>query len=372
MCLTIGVLASALPAIAQETRADVIAEEQAEKATRLRPYEPSRAQRLITRGLRGFTAPPPGFYPTFGSIYSGGGFALGPGYRRYYGDRSTLDARGLYSIRSYKLAELGTNSPGHAGGRVDLYARAGWLDATQVSFYGLGPDSSKDNRTSFRLRERSAIGGIRTRPLPWLVFGAAVSFEDFTTSTLGPAADPTYVHSTASAGIDWRPSAGYARRGGLYALEYHNYADSRDTFSFDRIDAEVVQHIPILRENWVLSFRGAVQTTLDAGDIPYFMLPSLGSGSTLRGYGSWRFRDRHSELFSVEWRWIPNRLGLDMAIFYDAGKVASRREDLDFDGLKSDVGIGARFHGPAATPFRVELARGSEGLRLVFSGGPAF
>jgi hypothetical protein len=115
-----------------------------------------------------------------------------------------------------------------------------------------------------------------------------------------------------------------------------------------------------------------MRTILDDGVVPYYLLPSLGSGSSLRAYGSWRYRDRHSELFSAEWRWIPSRLGLDMAIFYDAGKVASRRSDLDFRGLKRDIGIGARFHGPAATPLRIELAHGGEGMRLVFAGGPAF
>jgi outer membrane translocation and assembly module TamA len=226
--------------------------------------------------------------------------------------------------------------------------------------------------------------------VPWTVGTFAVAYEDFAirrgTGTKPPVqlayssmtapglgANPTYLHSTASGAIDWRPSEGYARRGGLYEIGYHNYTDLDDAYSFDRLDGEVVQHIPILKENWVVSLRGRVQTTLDDKDVvPYFLLPSLGSGSTLRGYGSWRFRDRHSELFSVEWRWIPSRFALDMAIFYDAGKVTSRRSDLGFSGLKGNIGIGARFHGPAATPLRIELARGQEGLNLVFSGGPAF
>ena len=106
--------------------------------------------------------------------------------------------------------------------------------------------------------------------------------------------------------------------------------------------------------------------------VPYFLLPQLGSGRTLRGYPTGRFRDRHSLLTSAEFRWIPNRLGLDMALFYDAGKVTSRREDLDLDGLKSDYGIGARFHGPTTTVLRIEGARGSDGWRLVFATSAAF
>jgi hypothetical protein len=371
VCLIIAIISAATPAFAQGTRAAVIAAEQAEKAKRLRPYQPSRAEEIFTKVTRGLAEAPTGFYPAMGSVYSGGGLALGPAYRQFYGDRATWDTRALYSIRSYKLVEAGTNSPGHAGGHVDLYARALWRDAPKVPFYGLGPDSSKDNSTDFQYRETSVIGGVRARPVRWIVFGTALSYEDYKTSAQGPGPDSTYIHSSALAGIDWRPSAGYARRGGLYAIEYHNYADRSDTFDFDRVDAEVVQHIPILRENWVLSLRAAVQTTID-GDVPYYLLPTLGSGSTLRAYRSWRFRDLHSELFSAEWRWIPSRLAIDMAIFYDAGKVASRRSDLDFEDLKSDVGIGLRFHGPAATPLRIEVARGSEGMRLVFAGGPAF
>jgi hypothetical protein len=174
-------------------------------------------------------------------------------------------------------------------------------------------------------------------------------------------------------GIDSRPAAGYARRGGLYAVTYDNFADVDDTYSFDLLQAEVVQHVPVLRENWVLSFHGVAKTTIDDDDtVPYFLLPSLGSGSTLRAYSSWRFRDRHSMLMQGEWRWMPSHLLLDAAIFYDAGKVTDRREDLNFDNLHHDWGFGVRFHGPMATPLRLEYARGSDGFNIVISGAAAF
>ena len=103
--------------------------------------------------------------------------------------------------------------------------------------------------------------------------------------------------------------------------------------------------------------------------VPYFLLPSLGSGSTLRGFSSWRFRDRHSLLMSAEWRWIPNRLGLDMALFYDAGKVTPTFDAISWKGLdERRRHRRSAFTGPLATPLRIELAKGREGMRLVFAG----
>jgi hypothetical protein len=155
-------------------------------------------------------------------------------------------------------------------------------------------------------------------------------------------------------------------------VRFHNYYDLDDIFTFNRLDGDVVQHIPLFREKYVISLHGRVETVLGDDTAPFFLLPSLGSGSTLRAYSSWRFRDRHSLLLQAEWRWIPNRRGMDMAVFYDAGKVAALSDDLTLDGLKSNVGIGVRFHGPSQTPIRVEVAHGDEGLHLVFAGSSAF
>ena len=110
----------------------------------------------------------------------------------------------------------------------------------------------------------------------------------------------------------------------------------------------------------------------DDDQVPYFLLPSLGSGSTLRGYSSWRFRDREAVLVSGELRWIVSRLALDMAVFYDTGIVAPRLDTIRLDAFVNNYGVGARFHGPARTPLRVELAHGREGFHVVFSASAAF
>jgi hypothetical protein len=381
--------ASSVPQAGDQTRFAEIAAEQARKAGESKPNVPSAAERWATAVRRELLTEPSGFYPYFGSVYSGGGFTLGGGYRQFYGDRTHWDVKGLYSATNYKLLELSTDSWAHSSGRIDAHARFGWRDATQVAYYGLGMTTPSEN-AAFRMKQTYVGGDMQMRPGGFTVFDLGVAYDDyrlepgagsdpsieemFTSETApGLGDNPNYVHASLSGGIDWRPSAGYARRGGLYQVTYHNYNDLGETYSFDRLDGEIVQHLPILRETWVVSLHGLVQTTLDDDDVvPFFLMPSLGSGSTLRAYPSWRFRDRHSLLLSGELRWIPNRTALDMALFYDTGKVASSWDGLSLSGMKSNVGIGVRFHGPFATPLRVELAHGSEGPHLVFAASAAF
>jgi Omp85 superfamily domain len=322
-------------------------------------------------------------------VYSGGGLTLGAGYRQFYGDRTHWDVKGLYSVKHYKFLEVSTDSWSHQGGRFDVHARFGWRDATQVAYYGLGMTSPSEN-AEFRLKQTYVGGDVQFRPGRVGILGLGVTYDDyglepgagskpsieqmFTPDTAPGLGDsPNYVHASFSGGIDSRPSPGYARSGGLYQVTYHNYLDTDDTYAFDRVDGEIVQHLPVLRETWVVSLHGLVQTTLGDEDVvPYFLMPSLGSGSTLRAYSSGRYRDRHSLLLSGELRWVPNRMAIDMALFYDMGKVASHWDGLSLDGLKSNVGIGVRFHGPFTTPLRIELAHGREGLNLVFAGSAAF
>jgi hypothetical protein len=332
-----------------------------------------------------------GFAPAMGSVYHGGGMGFGAKYKRYYGDNTFWSVKGLYTIQNYKLVEAKTESREHLGKRFSFGSRLGWRDATQVGYYGLGTNTQRESRANFRFQETYLDGHALFKPVRWIPLKGSVAYEHFNTtqgqgsfpsietrytpqSAPGLGADPTYLHSQLSAGIDWRQSEDYTRKGGMYQATFHDYRNNNGgIYSFQRLDGDVIQHIPLLRETWVLSMRGRVQTTLDENDlVPYFLLPALGSGKTLRAFDNDRFRDLHSLLLSAEFRWIPNPFGLDMALFYDAGKATNRRGDLNFKGLKSDVGIGARFHGPFSTPLRLDLAVGNEGWRLRLSSSAVF
>ena len=386
-CLAAAVLSAASPVWAQSSRTEAIAAEQADKAKDLQPRVPPGAERAVKWVKDELIDEPSGLYPYFGSVYAGGGFTVGAGYRRYYGDNTHWDAKVLQSIKNYRLIELSTDSWNHAGGRLDLHARAGWRDAPDVPFYGLGIDSPA-TMAGFGVTQVYAGGEVAWRPLANVHLQGGVMHEDYSTAppsgarlpvqsifdaftAPGLGLEPAYWHSTASLGYDWRPSAGYARRGGLYEIRYHRYAGGVDDFY--RVEGEVVQHVPLVRENWVLSLRGRTDAILtDQALVPYYLLPALGGGSTLRGYSSWRFRDRNAALTTAELRWIPNRNMLDVALFYDTGMVAPEFGHLALNRFKSDAGIGVRFHGPRSTPLRIEVAKSREGLHVIFAGSAAF
>ncbi len=94
------------PVLAQDTRAGAIAAQQAEKATRLAPQQRHWAEELVLTVQKTLVQQPSGFYPYFDSVYSGGGFTLGAGYRQFTGDRTHVNVAGLYSVPGYKLIEV--------------------------------------------------------------------------------------------------------------------------------------------------------------------------------------------------------------------------------------------------------------------------
>lgn len=375
---------------AGETRAGVIEAQQLQKSKVIRAPQPDKAEAIIRRFEGIFLEDPSGFYPFFGSVYHGGGLTLGAGYRQFYGDNTSWNIQGLYSFKNYKMIEAGTESKDHLERRLSFGAKAGWRDATQVRYNGLGIQTSPDDVSRFRFQETYADGHFALKPVSWIPIRGGVRYEQWNTmegkgsdpsietvytpqTAPGLGADPNYIHSHLGVGFDWRQSPGYTRKGGLYYATLHDYNNTNGgTYSFQRLDVDLIQHIPLLRENWVLVGRASGQTTLNDNDlIPYFMLPTLGSGGTLRAFQADRFRDRHSMVMTAEVRWLPAN-ALDMAFFYDAGKVTSRRRDFSFKQLKSDVGIGMRFHGLISTPLRVDFAVGNEGWNLVISGSAVF
>ncbi len=386
--LLTGLLAAS-PARAQETREDDLAKKQAEKAKHLEPYTPSAPERW-TEVAESLLLQPPRLYPFFGSVYPGGLFAVGGGVRQPIGDTALFDVHAAWSLRNFKLLDASYRLPSLARHRVRTTLYGKWIDAPSVEFFGIGDGSSVDDRSTFLYRP--TIGGARIELKPAQIFGfgggaeyvsakseggaRGVSVEDrFDPSTLtGFGEDLKFVRTFAFAALDSRDGPGYSNSGSLVRVDFSNYAAREGRpYSFRRVDVDVRQFIPILRGNWVVVLGGEGSVTdTDAGDqVPFYLLPDLGGSGALPGYPSWRFRDRHRILVGGELRWAAGQF-VDMALFYQAGKVTARRADLDLEHLKDSYGIGIRFHTAEATVMRADLAKTREGLGLVLAFSQGF
>lgn len=388
--LAVGLVLSALVTshafAGQAGRAEAIAEQQAEKASRLLPEGPNAGELLVTRVMSSpLLAGAGGVYPWFGSIYPGTGFGTGVGWLRRQprgGSFTTLAAIGVGGSR---LLDVSWTIPAVTA-LNELRPRVGarWLDAKDVGYYGVGAASSRRTRTLFDHQPTTVEGALDARAGRWLRFSGSYAYARVSTSSddrslpgaplpgLGESID--YGVAGASAALDWRSSRGYSTRGGLVRAAWLRYdAGGGAVFSFDQMEYEVVQLVPLLREQYGLAFRGLVtEARAEPGhEVPFVLLPSIGGGDSVRGLANRRLHDRSRAVVSAEYRWRPSRF-LDMALFADSGTVAPRLAALSADRLITAWGIGARLHGPSFTALRVELAGSREGWIMVFTAGQPF
>ena len=375
-----------------DTRAATIEQAQAQKSTDLHAYRPNKAEAILDRVENTLLNGGVKLHPFFDNAYAGGGFTLGAGWAERVSSYNILDVRASFTFKGYTRIETAFMAPRLFSRRGSLTLIGGWRNATQVGFYGIGSEhTSAHDRANYSFTQPYASAALSLMPTrKLLVLAGAVDIarwdvaagkgeepsvdEIYTPASLpGLGATPTYIHSQGTIGIDSRPSPGYARRGGYYAVTFQDYHDTQAMNGFRLTDYDAVQHIPVLHDVWVLSLHGHLELANAADNqvVPYFMLPSLGGGSSLRGFSSWRFRDMNSLLLQAEWRVLANRF-LDMALVYDAGRVAAHRSDLTNAPLKSDYGLGFRFHGPMMTPLRIEFVQSNEGFNVVFSSKAAF
>lgn len=379
-------LLSAVPSAAQQTRAELIAAAQAEKAAQLGPEQPGAAERAVVRVMSSpLLAGTGGVYPWFGSIYPGAGFSGGIGYLRRYPRTMRLSLVGAVSIKGSTLLEADVSGPTFA--RRTLRPRVG-VNVTRVkdlAYYGTGPESVAEARVPFDFTPLALEGGLTWTPVDWLEVDGGYRALSFETSggeappfplplASGFGQDLQYDVPSASIVADWRPYSGYSTEGGFLRASVADYRERDDQpYAFREIELEAVQLVPILREQFGLAFRGlATFTDPDPGHaVPFVLLPTVGSGNTVRGYPNRRFADENRLVLTGEYRWRPSRY-LDMAIFMDAGQVAPERTGLALRRLKTSWGIGARFHGDTFNALRFDLARSREGFVLVVTTGQPF
>jgi hypothetical protein len=395
--LLVGLLASPLAAQTQpdepDTRAEALQREREQKQREVEPYEQNAIERGMILAERRIIPllNRDGIYARMGSLTTGSGFAYGAGYR----DRSLVRGRGKLdlwaagSMKQYWALEARGGHPLTADERVTVEGHVRRFASPHEEFFGIGPDSRRIDQAAYDLRG-TVTGGDIAVALDHLSFSGGLRDLRYTADSVdggslrsieqvfdpagapGLAVPQRLTVTTANLTYDYRQPIN-ARKGGWYRLDVSRYHDrARDLANFTRVDLDLRQYVSFLSERRVLAGRAVISTTdADAGNvIPYFLLPSLGGNDTLRGFRAYRFRGPHSLLLQGEYR-FEVWSGFDAALFADAGKVAMRREDLNFSDLERDFGIGFRFNTDAGVVARVDIAFGSSDgkhLHVVFGG----
>jgi hypothetical protein len=374
------------------SRADALYQERARKFQQLQPNRPDGLQRALGF-IESRLVPRDGVYPRFRTITSGSGLTLGAGYRSraLFGQRGTLDVSAAGSMRKYWTVEGHASFPSLAGGRMTASVDALLREYPGEDFFGLGPESLRADASSYSLRFARLSGQTGARLAPRLTVGGAAavfaprtgrgreggvpSVEQLFDATQMPGfgARVNFLETSAFAELDLRRPLN-ARQGGYYRADVTRFDDPDHRFSFTRTQLDLRQYIGFLDGRRILALRGLLTTTdaADGSEVPFYLMPTLGGSRSLRGYRSYRFRGPHALLLQAEYRW-ELWSALDAAIFYDAGKVAMRRRDLNFQRLQDDYGFGFRFNTNNGVVLRIDSAFGSrDGKRLHLTMSGAF
>jgi hypothetical protein len=329
-----------------------------------------------------------GFYPRIGGLSQGSGLAGGAGYRRHL-DWAYVDVSGAVSTKAYRGIDAQVrwvDTP-----RFQLANLLTFRNNTQDDFYGLGNDTTDATRVDYGIRwtDFGARGSVRI--VRGLRLGADVGYfipavrhgrdsnllsiaQIFSDATApGLARQPNFEHHSVFAVSDSRDADGFPRRGGLYRAAYAIWNDhSFEQYNFRRFDVTGSQFFSLPTKS-VLALRLALSyTNNESGDrVPFYLLPYIGGGDTVRSFREFRFRDENAGVFNVELRHKIHSMAY-VAGFVDFGKVAHNWEDITPTDLKKAYGVGLRAGTDEKTYFRFDVAYGDGGTRVFLKFTPSF
>lgn len=341
-----------------------------------------------------------------GSIVPGSGFSAGIGYKsvkRYERPDEVVvyrqfDVAAKVSTRKYW--ELDGNlfikkTPSDFDALPTKMNAYGVVkDMRRLDYFGIGPESRKQDRAVFHYRE-AVIGIDLARGVnSWIDVGGAVEViwphitpiadhptvrsvaRAFSEATApGIASQPAFLHLVAVAKFHTRGETEYRR--GKYEFFYHYYRDLQDNrYSFRRFEADLSHKFPFGKNE--LRFHGRFSSSdTSAGQVvPFYLMQTLGGSNingaeTLRGFSDYRFRDRKVVLFQADF--LRNLYGpINFNLFYDTGKVAPSFSQFGSGRLRHTFGLGLAILPARGGPFlfRFWIAFGSgEGSHTYLGSG---
>lgn len=389
-CLLALLFAVSLPAQVN-SRAEEIEQARREKAEKNIPEKSSGTETVLNyikeeKILERFMAGVAGFRIKLGGLATGQGFALGPEYLREDLAKGNIIFRGSAgaSFSKAQLYDLQLTLPKLANDTifVDLYAVH--RNYPRIDYFGPGPDSLATNRTNFRLEDTAYDFTTGVKPFRNLSLGVTGGYLQVNTgsgtrssvpsteSLFSSATTPGLVRQTnffrggTFVQYDYRDNPGGPRSGGNYLAKFIYYDDRNlDLHTFRQLHIEAQQYFPFFNGRRVIALRArTILSFVSPGQsVPFYLQPVLGGSEDLRGFKPYRFYDDNQIVVNAEYRW-ESFTGLDVALFFDAGKVVPTRSQINFHDLEASAGFGFRFNARNNTFLRLDVGFSHEGMQI--------
>ena len=238
-----------------------------------------------------------------------------------------------------------------------LYLDAHYQRFPKEEFFGVGPASSNADRSGYAIEESGVDLVAGYQPARWFAVSGRAGFVRADTGPGDSARFPdTGVRFTADTapGIGeqtdfFRVSSGvymvWAGEPNVPALELgvegSRHADREGgRYSFSRLSVDARGFLPLgSRQRTIAARVFASRDYADSGaQVPFYLMETLGGSETLRGFRNFRFRDANVLYLSGEYRWEA-AAGIDLAVFYDTGKVFPDASDFGLDDLRHTTGL---------------------------------
>jgi len=282
----------------------------------------------------------------------------------------------------------GVELGGEAGGMRVAYT---FRRDAQDNFWGIGNETSKDQRSDFEREKQEVSLEGRLRLGSLLSVGGGFAFEDNQVDRgsdgglpdLQDTFDPQlpfgaeervqYVRFSLSSTLDLTHSSGFQRRGLLLEAGASLFRGVGGTDSdFHRFNGDFHGYLP-LNSRQSLALRGLVEINrLDDGEgIPFFDLSRLGgSRNGPRGFSTGRFTDFDGLSLMTEWRYqiweeVEKRSAVEGFVLFDAGAVQENLSDISFSDLHASYGFGMRLLSRKGLKALSYLAFSDEGAQFV-------
>ena len=338
------------------------------------------------------------------SIVPGSGFGLGAEYYNEFNSdawQRNASVSGAVTFQKFYQVEAKTQFTHKAWGennsardRFAIKAYVKHWDLPQMAYFGLGPNTKKDDKVFFARRDTKLGVEVHNPVNKWLAIGGAieslwphveaarnlgtkdVSIEKkFTEATApGLTKQSHFIRYEAFAKPHFPDRKPYNVD---YKIGYSFYQDtSGGKYSFRRFETDLKNRIKISKPDSYLDFRFRLSSahTGTGKQVPFYYQDTLGGSDinndpALRGFADYRFRDRNLMVFQTEYQ-INIKNGYGVMVFYDTGKVAPTLGGLGAARLRHSYGVGFTVFSGDRVYFKVYIGLGGGEGRRMFVGVP--